>query len=890
MKRLISIMLCIMMIASAANVFAAEATEKTYDESARYRAKLLYSLGVFDNSVLKTDELNKSLTRLEFAKYLASLIGADKAKLTQDVYFTDIDEVYVNNLAALEIISGDGSGAFNPYASVSSDEALMMSVRALGYRKYAEAQKSGVSAYVKLASRLDLETPASGGVTLAESINLMYSMLDVTMMQVSSVYYEGDEAQSTYNDKNGESFLEYYRDCALIEGQLTANFLASIRNVSGLTREQVAVNDKVYTTSDEDAFKFIGQNVAAIYDIKGDKLLGVAADPSEMTSLVLDADEIVGFKNNTLTYQKDGTTKEKSVKLDYKKLNVIYNGKTASKNFDDLFDIKLGTVSLYATDGGNKYDVAVIEEYVDVKVKQYSTDTFTVYTDGSGDFAQLKFDEIEDKSAYRKIFSAQSGLTIAARSFVEDDVLSVCMSDDKSYLVVYVCTESVSGTVSSVSTKNGTKYVTINDESYKISPYYKGLEIANGKEGNFILDKFGRIANVKKYTESDSKIAYLYGIKKPGGSLDSNVSIKIYTDTKEHLVYELANKVNFNGETMSEASVYDKLYNGTKLDKCLIKYRVNSEGLVTFIDTGCGITYFDEITNGAETLTVNYERLGDNGEYVLKYESLVFMVPSASDDESPENFNVVKFRRAMTPTIVNQSEFRLYRDSTDPFVDYTLYFFNSKNSPSDQSAFGAMMVDTIKTVRSENGDTYKVVDGFSNNLPLSITVRSDVMVRTTLTEANNTYGFDAVEQGDWILYSTNAMGQVGRIIVMYNADCDPFNSTYPNAHTPYRAWGGESGYNYNDWDVLKVERGVYGGNQALLVLGDAATGEIRDILVLDESKAEFTVYDSTLREGNVYVGSLDDVTSYESTNGARYDRLCYNFRDSSTLMNMALYK
>lgn len=892
MKKFIITLLSIAMLINiaAVDVSFADSVSGENQNKLDFRAEILTDLGVFGEKPSE-DVCNSVISRYDFAKYLAALIGVRDVNLTDKKYFTDVDDICIDNLVSLGIVRGNGDNSFYPERSVSAAEAVTMSLRALGYREYAEKRGNGIYSYMQIASRLNISVPNGDTLTVNDMIYLMYDLLDISMMDVLSVIVNDGEEEYKYSDKGTAEFLDYWRNLKLVEGQLTGSFLASIGSITDIRRNQIAIDETLYDCSSEDAFKLIGKNVAAIYDNKSEKLLNVVADTDTTDVFVLYAQDIVKFSDDALEYQRTNDEKSKKIKFDVKNLSVIYNGKVAAGGYEELFDFELGTVSLYALNGKD-YTVAVIEEFVDVKVMQYGTDNLTLYTDHDGDLAELKFDEFEDINTYKRIFSANSELTIAPKSFTEGDVISACVSEDKTYMVLYVCTEKVTGTVTEISTDENTnqKVLKINTAEYKLSPYYKDLDIYVGRAGEFILDKFGYIAGMRQFRETEENLAYLYDIAEISTGFDSKISVKLYTEDKCHVIYMLAENVVYNSQKMKASDVYAELRKSGKLSKGLIKYTLNSDGNIRYMDSGSGNTYFREMTDGVESLKIDGEFFGDRRQYILRPKAAVFMVPAEGTEVIPENFNIVEYVGDNSVVFRSGGDYRLYNDDQDFFADYAVYFYDSDYISAGGESSIHMMVDSIVASVGPDGGEVREIIGYSNLLPFRITVTDDVKVRSTVVSEKTPGGFAAVEEGDWILCQMNPSGQADNITIMYNADCDPFDQNHPDAYTPYKAWGGFSGYNYHDWDILKVERGVPGGKTALLVLGEKETGTVREVLSLDEKTTQMMVYDSAKRNNKVYVGTIDDIESYDSTNGEKCDRICYYERDVSRITYIALYK
>lgn len=892
MKKIISLFLIIIMVFSAVSVLATEDTAPaniSYDNAFLNKHKLLVSLGVFEDNDFGS-VFSESVTRLEFGGYLAGLLGVKSRKLTDKVYFNDTTEDYINNLVEMKIVSGCSDGNFEPDRIISSGEAIIMAVRALGYRDYIETRGS-IFEYSVEAKRLglDFNEDFSAAVTLKDVTELLYDLIERPVLEIISVAVANGDFLNNYSDKKGKSLIEVYRNSSLIKGQMTANHITSVGETDIVRKDQVAIDNIIYKCNDLDAFSFIGQRVVAIYNKDSEAIDYIAPDYEKMEVFELQADQIESYDNFSLAYFSENN-KEKTIRFDKRNLQVIYNGKAIDSDFKDAFEIGLGSVKLYCFDKSGNFTLAVIEEYVDMTVKMASTETLKIYTDGDGDMSTLDFSDANNSGVYKSVFSLASGLPIGLKSISEGDLLSVCSSRDNKYTVAYLCGESVIGEITSTEINNGVLNVKINGEFYSVSPYYKGLELKTGRTGRFFMNKFGYIGRVDQITHAKTGIGYLYATSRNNSALNSDVKVKIYTDAKEHLVYCLADKVMFDGTSISKSDAYELLTPNKIVSKGLVKYTVNLKGNISVIETGNGDTYFAEMTDGAQTLKyIEQNRsFGQNGEYVMTMGTKVFMVPRGDESHEPENFNIVNYRESMTPAFTKEEIVRVYQDNEDPFVEYVVCFYDNRKTAIYGSGSIHMMVEELVAEATEDGEIITIIKGYNNCMPFEIPVTNDVQV---LAYAGVEFkGIDVIEPGDWIVGTTNATGSISYLMLMYNVDKDVFNPLKPGVHAFHDSQGKITNANYYDGDVLKVERGGADGSEVLLVLGNKETGEIRNCIVLDEDLMKFMIYDSTTRDGKWTVGNIDDIISLEMTNGSHCDRVYFEFRSESRLTNMAVYR
>ena len=88
MKRFVSLLLCIILVFSAASVFAAETSTSSdveLDLALLSKAEVLSAIGVFDEGNI---DYSKKVTRLEFAEFLAGLLGVKDKSIAQKLWIS----------------------------------------------------------------------------------------------------------------------------------------------------------------------------------------------------------------------------------------------------------------------------------------------------------------------------------------------------------------------------------------------------------------------------------------------------------------------------------------------------------------------------------------------------------------------------------------------------------------------------------------------------------------------------------------------------------------------------------------------------------------------------------------------------------------------------------
>ena len=161
-KKFLILLICYALIASSFITIESSTTAiNVYAENDENKLKhfVLDYIGVMQ---MTEDEYNveKNLTRAEFADYLAHGLKIDKAENSN--HFKDIGadhwaSLSVNGLAERGVIKGTGDSLFNPDEYITYVEACKMVISAIGFSEYAEAVGGFPYGYLSTGKALDID-------------------------------------------------------------------------------------------------------------------------------------------------------------------------------------------------------------------------------------------------------------------------------------------------------------------------------------------------------------------------------------------------------------------------------------------------------------------------------------------------------------------------------------------------------------------------------------------------------------------------------------------------------------------------------------------------------------------------------------------------------------
>ena len=239
--------------------------------------QMLVELGVIDGKDDGSFDPTGIVTRAEMAKMICIVLnGGSDPNLGTTVSNSYTDTVghwaagYIEYCTQLGIVSGDGTGAFNPSGTVTGAEAAKMLLVALGYLSSAEGF-TGANWAVAVNVRANqkglydgLSINADEGLTRDNAAQMIYNALDADMVQYDyTLVTDGTSLSSSptledKTDSNGNTvtLLANYFNAVRLEGVVIANEYANLNTSGSLDEGKTRIcvtnyDDQGYDDGDE---------------------------------------------------------------------------------------------------------------------------------------------------------------------------------------------------------------------------------------------------------------------------------------------------------------------------------------------------------------------------------------------------------------------------------------------------------------------------------------------------------------------------------------------------------------------------------------------------------------------------------------------------------------
>ena len=562
LKKLISTVAAVAMLASTASVFALDFPD--VDESASYAnsVEALTALGVVngdDNGLFNPEN---TVTRAEFAKMVVEALGeGDAAASSTYTKFADTKghwaAGYVEAGVSAGFINGYDEDNFGPDDTVQYAQAVKMLVGALGYDVYASKQGGWPSGYLSYGSSLDIINGVSVASNETELTRAQCAVLIFNAMKAPRCIVDGYDISSNgdyvpkYEVKDGDGkewqTLLTKRNAYVVKGRVTdtsktgtsldegevtfkvenaENFDGSYYKIAtdsdgdetGFTTVTALVGDTdaenmlfTYAEAVLSKDKYTGDwTIVSIVPYGKSETVEFAADDVDVDDATsIAAGKVAVFKSatskNTVKYQLDATPNfyVNGVKLPA--------GATLAGVVSDYIDgNKTGMVTLVdeskagSTSVDGKYDHVMITSYKSALVDAVSVKNDSVkitLKDYPAGFASRLTIDLEDED--REVTFVKDGKVISYEDLKEDEVLTIAYdptaTDVNSSKFVEVIVSDTQ--VSGIATGRSTadKTLTIDGEAYE---FIGTLPTDLNKEYTLFIDAFGYVVTYEEGTST----------------------------------------------------------------------------------------------------------------------------------------------------------------------------------------------------------------------------------------------------------------------------------------------------------------------------------------------------------------------------------------------------
>lgn len=624
MKKILSLLLCAIMIIPAFGMQSASAKEMLFAGDYDKAVSILSHIGIVGD--FNTENGGNAYDLVSRAKFAEMVAKALKIKNSTDtIYFSDVKTdhrayTYINALVENNIVSLASDNLFNPDSIITYEQAAKILVRAMGYGVYAEGNGGYPTGYIKTANSLKLTNGAeiSGNIKYADAVILLFNAMNTGIFDIKSVsngsvdYKQSDDTLLSIN-------WDIYED----EGCLTEYYGGSMDS-DLLAKDEVKIGGTLYKIpSSINPKPYFTNYVEFLYEEKDgkDTLIYIENDKSQNKGTIIDSEQYVSFSgaSNTITYYRDSEKSASTSTASFSRsAKIIFNGMpyggSLNRLFAEYFDNESHRGTIHIKDyGSESRSLVVIEAYRAFTVGHLDSDGKIYNKYNNTDIIDI------DSCDYVNFYDGNS---IIENNAAADNVYMAAVSADKKAVsLIYYRTPDVKGKVTSVS-NDGT--IRVEDKEYKIdTSILSAITMPKyGSECEVYADEFGYAIYISETQNAKGlRLAYLMDYAKNTSSLgDRPFKLKLLDRDNKIITVEASGKITVDGikrESEDIAANPTNFFPDVKLSdgkytvgRQVIRYRTDSEGLLKEIDTS--ITTDKEKADEGYTLTKYPDNVYEN--------------------------------------------------------------------------------------------------------------------------------------------------------------------------------------------------------------------------------------------------------------------------------------
>ncbi len=541
MKKVLSFVLVLsLVLGSFSMAFAADVNSLTdiADNANEQAITVVNDLGIVTGYPDGTFKAEQAVNRAEFAAMITRALAIPESALAGYTATTFKDTTgygwavpYLAFCESKGIMLGDGNGNAMPGRTITVNEAMTMTLRALGYTNNSSALiGTWPSNYVTLGQTVGLydDVATDSTINRESAAQVIYNALTVGLVQVAtdgttnSLYIKG-------NSENGvQTLLTSGLGC---EVEAAAVITGDEDSAINLLPYQGAYAVK-YTKDDE---------VVAIGEIKSTFLTGEV----DFTKNIIDVDG-TEYRIASDTAITAGAYSFNNGDLD-----------TSNSNLDDVVadgDTATIAVKLTGKTVNELYSVAVWDVTATELFEEDDLDEESI----TGYDFPLDDDDAIDTNAFWLVgVDSLDDIDV-------DNVLEIYMNSDNEISKLVVGTKSVTGQVTRIN-NDGDKF-TIDGTAYEATDdFIAGSNVPEvGDEGTAYLNYDGKIAIWDEDVASSGNYAVYIGKKVSDGydNEGDTVSIKLFTAEGEEITPELKDSVTITGIAANDIVEYSLDKNG----------------------------------------------------------------------------------------------------------------------------------------------------------------------------------------------------------------------------------------------------------------------------------------------------------------------------------------
>lgn len=604
----------------------------------------------------------------------------------------------IRMVSVMGIMGGGDTRYFYPDREITGNEVVKAIVRVLGYDFGLIGQYP--DSYVMKANDLKVLKNVH-----SNDLHGLISMRDLSVILYNALHTEVYEAyQFTNSDvkyrKSDMLLMAQYLRINKIDGIVKKNEYTSLGSLDASAKNTIVVGDQLFYNFTYSAKDLIGKEIIAYYVpylSDSNKIIYIDDNGSCNEILEIDAKDIDSFANHTLDYhdQKDNA---KSIHINAE-ADVIYNDKALLSYSNADLKPDYGSVTFIDNNDDGTYDVIKVVSKTFIVVETVNEENKIIY-----DKNQVN-NQLDISDADCKIYNTD-GKEMLLSDINRWDVLTVkktLNSQGKMLVEMIVSNALISGEVTEINNSDDDLQLTVSGQTYDVvSSLQQNFQV--GDYGQFYLTADNRIAGFRMLPDKGLSYGYIVmGGKLPGVS--NTYQLKLYGTDDKVVILSLKDKIDLNDQMVSSEVAYNSLSNHTSGINQIIRYGVNSDGLINTIYTKDATNKLVTSYNGSEKgkYRTNAKALIGTRQIICTNDKTVIMYVPSGDKSDTKNYNIEKFKQDVEYTVSEAYA----SDSLNTTSDIAILYVDTVSKTVDVST-PVMLIDKVTKISQDGEEQYKI--------------------------------------------------------------------------------------------------------------------------------------------------------------------------------------
>jgi len=745
-KRILALFICFV-VAISVLPSAGFAKDDTFSVD-KEKVDVLTQLGIVEYPM---DEamFDMTVTRADFAVYVANIIGITEKNECDKRYYTDLPEDHwayhtINTMTEKGYLQGT-DGKFNPEDSITYQQAIAMILNSLGYNDLIALRGGWPSGYTAIAQELDIvdrNADQKEAITFAVACELLHDTLLAPLLEYTKLNQNEASIEISRDQTVMGKFFDVYRVTGIVN---SVNGI-KIDTKSAGSKGVVRIDDTEYDCEIPNAMDFLGKWVYAYYKEDGlDNKIFYLISRDDENCLTIDVKDFYQYDSSafTVSYVENDSSRVKNQKIAANAV-VIRNGEDYSSNVSRAFDgLNCGSIQLSSSQRKGEYDIVIIKNYEDVIVSSFDKAYEKIY-DKRGDAYFLDLSLVEN---YRIMDS--DGNPIRITDIEKDDVLSVCKSSE--YCEIYVNSVAYSGNVEKIDNDDNDKYmiVTVEDANVFIDvSYYRANAVLfrPGTQVKVFVNVFGLGVYAEAIAGDDFLIGWV--IRAKGDDTGESICyMTLLTQNNKIEKFMCADVVKIGGKRLSNGADIESELGGSPVKGQLIRYKLDQEGRINRIEIAS-----EKVPSSATGLYQASATVSSAHYYStnMMMGPTIKLTPSTMCFSIPDDTTDLKGYAVLTPNqLVSDSTYNYVTPYKTTNQTHTAEILVVRENTAGSWGREMYLVEKVYDTLDEDDEIVKAIDVYVNGAK-----------RTIYEGRNYSFAENGIESGDVWIFWMNAQGEI----------------------------------------------------------------------------------------------------------------------------------